>query len=199
MSMIMTDDLRRMAANAKIADDMKCGVGCVLLRPDGKMWCQIRSDTKQIATPGGKVEKGESPLMAVKREVLEEMGITLRSVFLYGIQSHTSPTGSWMSFLFVSDDFDDTGAKKQTSEVDDMFIMTLGEFNTLPEDRVFPPSRVGMDELTDCGGYVFSTDTGGYERSAYAQERMIPYAECPDTPTGVSDSCMCAYSINPLF
>ena len=200
--MFLTDEARKMAANAKIADGMSCGVGCVLLRPDNKIWCQVRSDNHQLATPGGKVEKGESPLQAVKREVYEEMGITLRSAYLYDIVSHTAPSGSYLSFLFVSDDFDDLNserdpnAAKQDSEVESMMTMYPGEFNAVPDENVFPPSRMGMDALTNCGAFRYSYESGnsGFIKSEYADSIMVPYVEMPSTPTEVMDSCACAYT-----
>lgn len=201
--MFLTDEVRKMVCNARVSGEMSCGVGCVLMRPDRRMWCQIRSDNHLLATPGGKVEKGESPLQAVKREVREEMGITLRSAYLYDVIPHTSPSGkNYLTFCFVSDDFDDVNAErdpdaaKQDAEVTEMMLMYPGEFNSYPDESVFPPARMGMDALTNCGAFTYSyqNGNGSFDKNEFAEERMVPYVEMPDTPTEVVESCMCAYT-----
>jgi len=59
------------------------GVGCVLEK-DGKFLFQLRDDEPGIENPnkwglfGGTVEKGESHVQAIIREVNEELGINLR-------------------------------------------------------------------------------------------------------------------------
>lgn len=55
--------------------DLNYGVG-VLVVKDGKFLCGIRSDTGEITSPGGHIEKGETPEQAAIRETKEEFGIT---------------------------------------------------------------------------------------------------------------------------
>jgi 8-oxo-dGTP diphosphatase len=68
-----------------------------ILRDDGKVLSVTRKNTGQHSVPGGKVEPGETRLVAVEREVEEETGIKIvnpdcvhvgihesgRKVFLY--------------------------------------------------------------------------------------------------------------------
>jgi 8-oxo-dGTP diphosphatase len=48
-----------------------------ILRDDGKILSVTRKNTGQHSAPGGKVEPGETRLVAVKREVKEETGVTI--------------------------------------------------------------------------------------------------------------------------
>jgi 8-oxo-dGTP pyrophosphatase MutT (NUDIX family) len=48
-----------------------------VMREDGKALSVTRKDTGQHSAPGGKVEPGETRLVAVEREVEEEVGIKI--------------------------------------------------------------------------------------------------------------------------
>ncbi len=65
------------------------------------------NEGKWIA-PGGHCEKGESPDDCVKREVMEETGITLNSVRFRGIVTFYSKDNDITDYmcLFTSDDFE---------------------------------------------------------------------------------------------
>jgi len=59
------------------------------------------------AFPGGHVEEGEAFTDAVKREVYEETGLTLKSVSLCGVKDWIKDDGSrGVVFLYKSSDFD---------------------------------------------------------------------------------------------
>jgi 8-oxo-dGTP diphosphatase len=49
----------------------------------------------RIEPPGGKTKEGETPEDAVKREVMEELGMTIKPVSLIGIYTTHSPEGSF--------------------------------------------------------------------------------------------------------
>ncbi len=51
--------------------------------------------------PGGKVELGESPYEAARREMLEETGLQVTSLQLRGLCTEVSPFEDWHWLLFV--------------------------------------------------------------------------------------------------
>src|SRR3989344_1550753 len=84
-----------------------------ILRSSDKFLLLKRSKEphKNMYTPvGGKLEPFEEPSVAVKREVFEETGITLKNVIYCGILTETSPVKfNWINYVYVSDiDYIDT-------------------------------------------------------------------------------------------
>lgn len=72
------------------------GVTGLLLR--GNLVCAVskRWDPQDVGIPGGKVEFGESPEDAVRREVKEEVGIdVLRMEFVYEREDSTNNQPCW--------------------------------------------------------------------------------------------------------
>jgi 8-oxo-dGTP pyrophosphatase MutT (NUDIX family) len=54
------------------------GVFAVIFDEAGRLLCvRLNYASKRWTTPGGRVETGESPLEALKREVLEETGLSI--------------------------------------------------------------------------------------------------------------------------
>lgn len=60
-------------------------VAGVLLRDDGALLLQRRSDDGEWGLPGGAVELGESPAEALVREMAEETGLAVRPTELLGV------------------------------------------------------------------------------------------------------------------
>lgn len=85
-------------------------VFCYILK--GDMILMIRRETEpyrgQLTIPGGKKEKGESPVQACLREVLEETGLSLRELRFSGMVSNIPREGEtdFLSLYFVSSIFD---------------------------------------------------------------------------------------------
>ena len=78
------------------------------------------------------MDKGESPLVAIKREVKEEIGldITEEKLVDLGFFIHGSP----LRFVFfLKKDVDITSLKLQTSEVESVKFMTEEQINQLIE------------------------------------------------------------------
>lgn len=196
MATINLNDMKSVVLDVNGNNSAYYGVGCILIDPfTHKTLAGVRSDTKTIATPGGKREKGESPLQAVVREVKEETGVRIRSCKLYGVTPILSATGVvYLSFLFVSDDFDAHSVKRQESEFDSLEWMDIGDLCAMPDETVFEPTRVSFDLLFDDGFY--RKDSGGvYDANPYIDEMTIQFADAPATPSEAQDSCNCAYSI----
>jgi 8-oxo-dGTP diphosphatase len=64
------------------------GVFAAVIDGDGRILCvRMNYATHAWTTPGGRVEHGESPLDALKREVLEESGLDVVAGELVGVYS----------------------------------------------------------------------------------------------------------------
>ena len=72
----------------------------------------IKRSVQKIHAPGfihpigGKVEKGESPLQAVKRELIEESGLKAKNIHLKAVVVENSPyhkEEDWLIFHFTGD------------------------------------------------------------------------------------------------
>jgi 8-oxo-dGTP diphosphatase len=67
----------------------KLSVGIAILYRDGKFLMQLRDNIPSILYPGywalfgGHIEPGETPEIAVQREILEEIGYNLPSTFAF--------------------------------------------------------------------------------------------------------------------
>lgn len=83
---------------------------CKVINPEnGKVLVQERIKSwKGIAFPGGKVNLGESIALSVKREILEETGLTVSDLKLCGIKDwYDSRTNErYLVFLYKTDKFE---------------------------------------------------------------------------------------------
>ena len=62
------------------------GVFAAIFDEAGRLLCvRMNYASKRWSTPGGRVEAGESPLEALKREVLEETGLNITPGELLGV------------------------------------------------------------------------------------------------------------------
>lgn len=93
---------------------------------------------------GGKVEKGEGLEECVKREALEESGITVNSVDLKGVIYFRDFGGfedDWIVYLFVSDDF--KGEPKDGNEGNFVWAKEI-EFKKL---RLYKGDKIFLDYI----------------------------------------------------
>jgi len=80
---------------------------CLIYKED-KILLQnrVKKDWQGWTLPGGHVEPGESIVEAVRREMKEETGLTVRSVQLRGVKQSPIEGGRYIVFLFRTDDFE---------------------------------------------------------------------------------------------
>lgn len=157
------------------------GTGLILQDPTTKKFLLGRRvDTKEWASPGGKCEMGENPIQAVIRECKEESNVTVNSLKHYDTLLHQSPATnkSWVSFLFYSDDYDDTDLVGQKEELVDLQYYTLNEVFNLD---LFPPTEASFIKLR----VILGNQT---------MQEEIPYVDMPSTPSRVSSDVNNAYS-----
>lgn len=179
------NDLKELVTTSSMKHGNNYGTGMILVHPvTRKILLGKRTDSHNYCSPGGKVEVGESPLQGILRETKEESNVTVRSCIFYSYEMHTAPNGkNWTSFMFVSDDFDDSEIKNQESEVEPWDWYTVEE--ALQMD-LFPPTRKSLERAIE-EDVIYM---------AHEDNNHIPFTDCPKTASEASahDSCCCAYS-----
>lgn len=66
---------------------------------------RVKQDWKGFTLPGGHIEKDESIVDAVIREMKEETGLTIRNPKLCGVKQFPIEDGRYIVFLFSADQF----------------------------------------------------------------------------------------------
>jgi 8-oxo-dGTP diphosphatase len=75
------------------------GVFAAIFDESGRLLCvRMNYASKRWSTPGGRVEAGESPLDALKREVLEETGLSIAPGELLGVYAKPQQDDLVLSF-----------------------------------------------------------------------------------------------------
>lgn len=180
--MIDNDFYQLVTSGFKHSND-NWGTGVILQHPQTKkILLAKRTDTKEYASPGGKVEYSESPKDGILRECKEESNVTIRDMCCYDFRTHSSPNGkNWVDFLFYSNDFDDSDIKNQEKEMEQFEWFDVDEALKLD---LFPPTKASLERACELGLLDGNC----------SEENYIPFVECPSTASGVQDSCCCAYS-----
>jgi 8-oxo-dGTP pyrophosphatase MutT (NUDIX family) len=83
------------------------GAAALILDPKGRLLLQRRADDGRWGLPGGSMEPGESIEETVRREVLEETGLKMGAIHLFGVFSgaahfHIYPNGDQIYDLCVA-------------------------------------------------------------------------------------------------
>ena len=185
---MIDNDLKQLVTTSQMKTGNNWGTGMLIIHPvTGKLLLGKRTDTHNFCSPGGKVEIGESPLQGVLRETKEESNITVNSCEFYDYEMHTAENGkNWISFMFVSTDFDESTIQNQKSEVEPWDWYSVEEALDM---NLFPPTRKSIERAISAG--VINTTEGEHEECC---DNCIPFVEMPTTASGVQDSCCCSYS-----
>ena len=90
---------------------------------------------------GGKLEKGESPEECVKREVLEESGLTINSPKLHGVITFPQFDGidDWFVFVYTADSFEGDLINSDEGVLNWIDSNKILELNLWEGDKIFIP------------------------------------------------------------
>lgn len=106
---------------------------------------RVKKDWRGYTLPGGHVERGESIVEAVEREMKEETGLTIHDPKLCGIKQFPIENGRYLVFLFKTDKFE--GDLRSSAE---------GVMEWVPRSRLPELETVAdLDELLS----VFDSDS----------------------------------------
>jgi 8-oxo-dGTP diphosphatase len=79
---------------------------------------RVKEDWRGMTFPGGHVEKEESFVQAVKREIYEETGLTIKNPKLCGVkQFQTDDEERYIVFLFRTDQYEGTLTSSDEGEM----------------------------------------------------------------------------------
>lgn len=81
------------------------GARGIVVAPDGKIALFNKEKMNEYKLPGGGIESGEDPLLAFKREVEEEVGVTVKNVkpLGYTVEEKGQTNFTQTSYVFVSE------------------------------------------------------------------------------------------------
>lgn len=147
----MTDYMKTMRKAIGHAPLMICGAS-VIVRRGALLLLQRRKDNNLWCYHGGGIECGEHPEEAAARELLEETGLTARSLRLFGVFGgpelhYTYPNGDEVfniDSVYLCDDF--TGELRPQPE--EIAELRWFRFDRLP-DALCPPVRPALLKYVD--------------------------------------------------
>jgi 8-oxo-dGTP pyrophosphatase MutT (NUDIX family) len=102
---------------------------CIVLNEREEVLLQLRSDTRHWGCPGGIMDIGETAVESVRREVMEETGLTITDPWLFGVYSGNRYEGRYpngdeiavVQLAFVAEDFEGDPAGDHESVALDFF------------------------------------------------------------------------------
>lgn len=110
--------------------------------------------------PGGHIEKGESIVDAVVREMQEETGLTIHSPKLCGIKQFPIENGRYLVFLFRTESFSGEVRSSDEGEMRWISRSELSDFNTVNDfDELL---RVMLDDRLTEFQYVVDGETWNF-------------------------------------
>lgn len=114
----------------------------LLLINDGKVLLAEHSYTKGFHLPGGGVKSGEMFDEALKREILEELGLDMNNLQLFGVYQNTKQGKLDTIIAFISTEPVDLNKAKLSNEINHVGFYSL---NILPTN-VSPGSHRRIQE-----------------------------------------------------
>lgn len=106
-----------------------------LLHSGGKylLQNQVKADWQGYTLPGGHVEKGESIVDAVVREMKEETGLTVMNPKLCGVKQFPIDCGRYIVFLFEADEYSGELVSSSEGDMHWVDIKKLDEVKTVSD------------------------------------------------------------------
>ncbi len=115
-------------------ENIELTVLCLIYKGD-KFLLQDRvsDDWKGLTLPGGHVEKNESVVDAVIREMKEETGLTIRNPKLCGIKQFPIKNGRYIVLLFRTDEFSGEVVSSDEGQMQWIHRTELSDKNTVDD------------------------------------------------------------------
>jgi mutator protein MutT len=114
-------------------------VAALMFRDQQLLVCQRRADGAfplKWEFPGGKVEKGESDVDALRRELSEELGVDARQITFFCHYEHCYPNGPTVSLRFyVVGEFDGEPRNLIFERIEWAIVGELDRYDFLDGDR----------------------------------------------------------------
>ncbi len=129
--------------SAVLSDNEHIAVGVIFIEnSEGKFLMQKTSIEKggEYSSTGGHIVSGEEPIVSIKREVLEELGIDVsnENIIELGYMLYDKP----LRFLFyLKKDIDISSVTLQKEEVEFVKYMSVEEINELIERELITKSH----------------------------------------------------------
>ena len=134
---------------------------CMIYDSQGRVLVQNRTDQNWpgVTFPGGHIEKQESLVQSVIREVKEETGLTISNPILCGVKQFPINEGRYIVFLFKTNQF--TGNLENSSE-GEVFWIKREEIANYPLSKDFD-KMLAVFENYELSEFYYTQSEGEWE------------------------------------